>query len=183
MSGKKCGHSCADYFLPCRPSHCCRPRCFPQVSRTNTSFQDQCNFLKHTQCFCSQGSAPTKSRRAYLQSSKFADKRNRCYTSKIGHVSCSKGETLDQFCTARRSCCRSYNRQLGDLVIGHGSERSCRHAGKVSSIYCGHSRAGNARGPGHNNRRRRPGFRHRRRDSPAPARPNCSIAASCESHV
>ena len=71
------------------------------------------------------------------------------------------------------------------LVTGHGSGCSCRHAGSVARIYRGHNWAGNARGPGHNNRRRRPGFRHRRRDSeyPAPARPNCSIAASYESRV
>ena len=58
------------------------------------------------------------------------------------------------------------------LDTSHGSGCSCRHAGSVASIYCGYNRAGNARGPGLNNRRRRPGFRHRRRDSeyPAPAR-------------
>ena len=71
------------------------------------------------------------------------------------------------------------------LDTGHGSGCSCRHAGRVASIYCGYNRAGNARGPDHNNRCRRPGFRHRRRDSeyPAPTRPNCSIAASYESLV
>ena len=27
------------------------------------------------------------------------------------------------------------------LVTGHGSGRSCRHAGRIASIYCGHNRA------------------------------------------
>ena len=71
--------------------------------------------------------------------------------------------------------------------FGHWSRQwcSCIQAGRVASIYCDCNRAGNARGPGLNNRHRRPGFRHRRRDSeyPAPARPNCSIVSSCESRV
>ena len=54
------------------------------------------------------------------------------------------------------------------LDVGHGSVSSCRSENLLLARGASH-----ARGPGHNNRRRRPGFRHRRREPkyPAPARP------------